>query len=100
MSGFAMGWLYIQCELDKELFQCACRADRWQWSDGRIVALLVLAFVLLISFVLIQVWKPEQATVPPSIFIQRSVASGFWASCCVGAHQTLLSTYTLVLYRP
>jgi MFS family permease len=29
----------------------------------------VLAFVLLIAFGLIQVWKPEQATVPPRIFI-------------------------------
>ena len=76
------------------LFYC-CRgtsgADRIQWSDGRIIALLVLAFVLLIAFVLIQVWKPEQATVPPRIFIQRSIASGFWVSCCVGAHQTLFS---------
>jgi hypothetical protein len=51
----------------------------------------VLAFVLLIAFVLIQVWKPEEATVPPRIFIQRSIAGGFWVSCCIGAHQTLFS---------
>jgi len=39
--------------------------------------LLVLAFVLLIVFAMIQVWNPEQATVPPRIFLQRSIASGF-----------------------
>jgi hypothetical protein len=50
----------------------------------------VLAFVLLIAFALIQVWKPEQATLPPRIFVQRSIASGFWVSCCVGAHQNLV----------
>jgi hypothetical protein len=54
----------------------------------------VLAFLLLIAFVLIQIWKPEDATVPPRIFIQRSIASGFWVSCCVGAHQTLFSKFT------
>ncbi|KAK5011772.1 hypothetical protein LTR28_004366 [Elasticomyces elasticus] len=25
------------------------------------------------------IWKPAQATVPPKIFMQRSIASGFWA---------------------
>jgi hypothetical protein len=48
--------------------------------------LLVLAFALIIAFALIQVWKPEQATLPPCIFIQRSIASGFWVSSCLGAH--------------
>jgi MFS family permease len=47
--------------------------------------------VLLIAFVLIQVWKSEQAIVPPRIFLQRSIAGGSWVSCCVGAHQTVLS---------
>lgn len=49
----------------------------------------MLAFALLIAFVFIQVWKPEQATLPPRIFLQRSIASGFWASCCLGAHTIL-----------
>ncbi|GFF43174.1 putative HC-toxin efflux carrier TOXA [Aspergillus udagawae] len=79
-----------------------CLALQWggtkyAWSEGRIVALLVLAFVLLIAFVLIQVWKPEQATLPPRIFLQRSIASGFWASCCLGAH-TILFVYYLPIW--
>ncbi|KAF2178412.1 putative MFS multidrug transporter [Zopfia rhizophila CBS 207.26] len=77
---------------------CLCLALQWGgttyvWSEGRVVALLVLAFVLLIAFALIQVWKPEQATVRPRIFIQRSIASGFWVSSCVGAHQTIFVYY-------
>ncbi|KAJ5815112.1 major facilitator superfamily domain-containing protein [Penicillium riverlandense] len=64
---------------------CLCLALQWggftySWSDGRIIALLVVAVVLLIAFILIQIWKSDQATVPPHIFMQRSIAGGFWAN--------------------
>ncbi|KAA6409271.1 MAG: MFS multidrug transporter [Lasallia pustulata] len=83
---------------------CLCLALQWggttyAWSEGRIIALLVLAFVLLIAFALIQVWKPEQATMPPRIFIQRSIASGFWVSSCVGAHQTVFVYYLPIWFQ-
>ncbi|KAF5863789.1 hypothetical protein ETB97_009424 [Aspergillus alliaceus] len=35
------------------------------------------------------IWKPQQATLPPRLFIQRSIASGFWVSSCLGAHINL-----------
>ncbi|KAH3109383.1 hypothetical protein KXW57_006984 [Aspergillus fumigatus] len=77
---------------------CLCLALQWggsqyAWGEGRIVALLVLTFLCLIAFVLIQVWKPEQATLPPRVFLQRSIASGFWASCCFGAHMIVFVIY-------
>ncbi|TVY80635.1 Rubrofusarin-specific efflux pump aurT [Lachnellula suecica] len=83
---------------------CLCLALQWggitySWSGGRIIALLVLAFVLLIVFALIQIWKPEQATVPPRIFIQRSIASGFWVNCCIGAHQNIFVYYLPVWFQ-
>ncbi|KIX10126.1 uncharacterized protein Z518_01207 [Rhinocladiella mackenziei CBS 650.93] len=83
---------------------CLCLALQWggtthAWSEGRIIVLLVLAFVFLIVFALIQVWKPEQATVPPSIVIQRTIASGFWASCCTGAHQTLFVYFLPIWFQ-
>jgi hypothetical protein len=46
----------------------------------------VLAFALIIAFALIRVWKPEEATLPTRIFVQSSMASGFWVSACLGAH--------------
>ncbi|KAK9321285.1 major facilitator superfamily domain-containing protein [Lipomyces orientalis] len=63
-----------------------CCASAWPCNgvvapcmrEGRIIALLVLALVLLIVFALIQVWKPELATLLPRIFLQRIIASGFW----------------------
>ncbi|PCG91377.1 Major facilitator superfamily domain, general substrate transporter [Penicillium occitanis (nom. inval.)] len=83
---------------------CLCLALQWggftySWNDGRIIALLVLASVLLIIFVLIQVWKGEKATVPPHIFVQRSIVSGFSASCCFGAHQTLITYYLPIWFQ-
>lgn len=71
-------------------------SNQVQWSNGRIIALLVLAFLLLVAFVLIQIWSPERATVPPRIFVQRSILSGFIASGCLGAHQTLLRKFLLL----
>ncbi|KAE8139154.1 major facilitator superfamily domain-containing protein [Aspergillus pseudotamarii] len=77
---------------------CLCLAlqlggTTYAWSEGRVVALLILAFVLLIAFALIQIWKPEQAILPPRIFTQRSIASGFWVSSCLGAHMNLFVYY-------
>ena len=63
-----------------------------QWSTGRVIAVLVLALLLLIAFALVQVWLPEQAILPPHIFVQRSIVAGFWTSICLGAHQTIFRT--------
>ncbi|KAL8824277.1 MAG: hypothetical protein Q9191_005162 [Dirinaria sp. TL-2023a] len=83
---------------------CLCLALQWggvtyAWSEGRIVALLVLTFVLLIAFVLVQVWKPDEATIPPRIFMQRSIASGFWVSSCIGAHQMVFIYFLPVWFQ-
>ncbi|KAF9889455.1 hypothetical protein FE257_007357 [Aspergillus nanangensis] len=55
------------------------------WSEGRIIALLVLTTLCSIAFILTQVFLPDTATLPPRIFRQRSVLAGFWASFCIGA---------------
>ncbi|KAI5459044.1 major facilitator superfamily domain-containing protein [Mariannaea sp. PMI_226] len=83
---------------------CLCLALQWggftyDWSDGRIIALLTLAFALLITFMLIQVWRARHALVPPHIFTQRSIAGGFWVSCCVGAHQTVLIYFLPIWFQ-
>ncbi|KAF3763197.1 MFS general substrate transporter [Cryphonectria parasitica EP155] len=83
---------------------CLCLALQWggttyEWNQWRIILLLVLGIVLLIVFVLIQIWKPDQATVPPKIFAQRSIASGFWIACCAGAHQNLFVYYLPIWFQ-
>ncbi|ROW10410.1 hypothetical protein VMCG_02062 [Cytospora schulzeri] len=69
------------------------------WSNGRIIALFVLAFLLLIAFAIVQVSLPEQAILPPRVFLQRSIASGFWTSLCTGAHQTIFLYYLPIWFQ-
>lgn len=81
---------------------CLLLALQWggttyEWSNGRIIALLVLAGVLLIAFGAVQVWRKEDATIPPRIIKQRSVAFGaLYTSCLAGAMISML--YTLPLW--
>ncbi|KAJ4286162.1 hypothetical protein N0V90_013511 [Kalmusia sp. IMI 367209] len=49
---------------------------KYPWSNGRIIALLVLAGILVIAFIGVQIWKQENATLPPRILKSRTV----WAS--------------------
>lgn len=59
--------------------------SKYEWKSGRIIALLVIAGLLIIAFVAIQVWKQENATVPPRIFMNRNVWGGAWFVAMVGA---------------
>lgn len=57
---------------------------RYPWSSGRIIALFVLFGVLIIPFIIIQFIQKENATLPPRIMKQRSVASAcFYGFCMV-----------------
>lgn len=55
------------------------------------MALLTLAGVLLIAFALAQVFLPATATLPPRIFKQRSIVSGFWATVCINSGNYVFS---------
>ncbi|TAQ85849.1 hypothetical protein B7494_g5816 [Chlorociboria aeruginascens] len=74
---------------------CLVLALQWggstyTWGNARVVVLLVLACLLLIGFIGVQFWKQESATVPPRIITQRSVASGFYYSFCLGSAMMVL----------
>jgi EmrB/QacA subfamily drug resistance transporter len=59
--------------------------EKYPWDEGRIIALLVLACVLLIAFVSIQIWQQENATVPPRLFKIRNVWLGTIFAFCLGS---------------
>jgi magnesium-transporting ATPase (P-type) len=58
--------------------------SKYPWSNGRIIALLVVFALLAIVFIGIQGWKKDNATVPPRILKQRSIAAGAWFSTFLG----------------
>ena len=69
---------------------CLLLALQWggtvyTWKNGRIIALLVLSMLLITSFVAVQLWKQETATVPLRIIRKRSIAAGVFFSIMVGA---------------
>ena len=58
-----------------EIGSSICGAE-YRWNSVRVVALLVLTGVLLLDFVALQIWRPEQqVTVAPHILSQRSNAA-------------------------
>ncbi|KAF7327413.1 DHA14-like major facilitator [Mycena kentingensis (nom. inval.)] len=68
---------------------------KYDWNSARIIALFVVFGVLIIAFVGIQIWKQENATVPPRIFTQRSIWSGSLFVLCLGG-----SFFIIVFYLP
>lgn len=79
---------------------CLLLALQWggstyPWKNGRIIALFIIAGILLICFVIIQVWKQEEATVPPRIFKNRNVWGSAWFALSLGA-----AFFILVYYIP
>jgi len=69
--------------------------SKYEWKNGRIIALLVLFGLLMIGFIVIQWWKQENATVPPRIFLNRNIWGGAWFGAMLGA-----AFFVLVYYLP
>jgi len=83
---------------------CLLLALQWggstyAWNSGRIVALLVLFGVLMIAFIGVQILKQENATVPPRIVRNRSIAAGLLYSTCVGAGMMLMVYYIPIWFQ-
>ena len=47
--------------------------NKYPWNDGVIIALFVVGTLLVITFVCIQIWLQDGATVPPRIIKKRTV---------------------------
>ncbi|KIH87846.1 MFS aflatoxin efflux pump [Sporothrix brasiliensis 5110] len=71
----------------------------YAWSNGRIIALLTLAGVLLIGFVLVQAFMPDTATVPARIFVQRSIMAGVYSTLCIGAQMMIFIYYLPIWFQ-
>ncbi|KAL8861830.1 MAG: hypothetical protein Q9178_001699 [Gyalolechia marmorata] len=59
--------------------------SKFDWDNGRIVALLVLFGVLIVLWFWTQIHAKDNATLPLHILRQRSVAAGAFYSSCLGA---------------
>lgn len=65
----------------------------YEWSNGRIVALLVVFGVLGLAFIGIEIWQNNKAMLPARVFTQRTVlCSSFFSFATAGA-VFVLTTY-------
>ena len=83
---------------------CLLLALQWggtslAWSNGKIIALLVLFALLAISFITVQIFRQETAQIPASIVENRSMlAGGFFifalaGSMIIGLTEALVAGY-------
>jgi MFS family permease len=81
---------------------CLLLALQWggsslAWSNGKIIALLVLFGVLLAAFVVVQVTTQKTAQIPARIIKNRSILAGaFFVFCVAGSMMTMV--YFLPIY--
>ena len=83
---------------------CLILALQWggaeyTWKDARIIVLLVLSGVLCLTFVGIQIWKKEGATVPPRLVKQRSIAAAMWFAFFNGAGLMVAMYYLPIWFQ-
>jgi hypothetical protein len=57
--------------------------NAYPWSNGRIIALLVIFGMLNFVFVAIQIWRQDNGTMPPRIMKQRTVGASFGFSLSI-----------------
>ncbi|KAI1810940.1 major facilitator superfamily domain-containing protein [Poronia punctata] len=69
----------------------------YPWNDRRVIALLTLGIFLFIVFVLVQIFMPKTATIPPRIFMQRSILAGFSTTTVLGS-QMMIFVYFLPIW--
>lgn len=73
--------------------------SKYPWNEARIIALFVLFGVLIIIFIGIQIWKKDNATVPPRIIRNRSVAASSFFAFCLGSGFFIMVYYLPVWFQ-
>lgn len=72
--------------------------SKYAWSDGRIIALFVLFTVLILAFILLQVFRDDDyVTIPTRVISNRSIAAGVWYTICIGGTLSV-GVYYLPIY--
>jgi hypothetical protein len=77
---------------------CLLLALQWggttyPWSSWRVILCLALFGVLILAFLVVQIWRQETATVPPRILMQRSIYSAVAFMFCLGACMMVMIYY-------
>lgn len=69
--------------------------SKYNWKNARIIMLFALSGILITTFIGVQYWQGDNATVPPRLLRQRSVAGAAWFAFCLGG-----SFFCFIFYLP
>lgn len=72
---------------------------KYEWSSWRIILLFIVFGILIITFIAIQFWKQDVATIPPQIMKKRSMWSAAWFSFCMGSFFLLLVYFLPIWFQ-
>jgi predicted MFS family arabinose efflux permease len=83
---------------------CLVLALQWggsvyPWKSARIIALLILCVLLVLTFIGIQMWKQDGATVPPRLFKNRSISASVWFGFFNGAGMMVMIYYLPIWFQ-
>ena len=81
------------------LFALQWGGVKYAWTNGRLIAMFVIFGILTMAFVLFQAWRRDKATVPPRIFLQRSILVGSIASIAIGSVLIIYAFYLPIWFQ-
>ncbi|OBT73496.1 hypothetical protein VF21_07242 [Pseudogymnoascus sp. 05NY08] len=72
---------------------------QYSWNNARIIVLLILCGILCIAFIAVQIWKDENAMVPPRLVKQRSIGASMWCGFFNGAGMMVVMYYLPIYFQ-
>jgi hypothetical protein len=94
-----VGSLLSMCAVICLLLALRWGGNEYDWSNGRIIALLVLFGVLLVAFLYMQWRQGENATVPPRLMGDRTVYASCLYAFGIGSSSFVLAYYLPVWFQ-
>ena len=94
-----LGTLFLMPSVVCLLLALQWGGSTYAWENARIITLLVLFVILFGAFIVVQIWRGEDATVPPRIATQRSIAAGMWWGMCIGSVLVVIVYYMPIWFQ-
>lgn len=94
-----LGFVLIGASFICLLFAIEWGGIKYPWNNGRIIALLVVFGVLVLAFIASQLWRKENATVPPHIFKIRTIFFGSVVMLGMGSVLVIFAFYLPIWFQ-
>lgn len=69
------------------------------WGSAKVAATLVVGIMLILSFLVSQIWAGDNGTLPPRIMRKRSIVAGFAASLGFGSTLIIVTFFLPIWYQ-